>query len=114
MNALAKADRGDCVKGDVARPGSRNRWTREENDRMFAMFEAGVPYAVMAAEFGRSLDAIKGKMRAWGLRRQRPHHVTAAELENLIATGLTRPEAAARLGITDKYARNLLWRRRVR
>ena len=110
MTTLAKSDRGDCVTADI----KPLRWTREENDRLYAMFEAGEPYAAMAAEFGRSLDAIKHKLRAWGLRRQRPHHVTGAELEYLMASGFTRQEAAERVGITDKYARNLLWRRRQR
>jgi hypothetical protein len=110
MTTLAKSDRGDCVTAEAKRPGSANRWTREENDRLYELFQAGVPYAAMAAELGRSVDAVKGKFKAWGLRRQRAQHVTAAELQYLISTGMTRKEAAERVGICDKYARNLLWK----
>jgi hypothetical protein len=106
---IAKAsDSGAVLRQEV----KRRTWTRDENDRLYAMFEAGVLYRDMAAEFGCSRDAIRAKLRAWNLRRHRPPQVTAAEIEFQMSKGLTRPEAAAKVGVTDKYARNLLWRLR--
>ena len=51
-------------------------WSREHTGRLREMFVAGAPYSQMAAELGRSIDAIRGKIHdmreEWDLPSRRP------------------------------------------
>jgi transposase-like protein len=49
------------------------RWSREENERIAAMWQAGASYVQIAAEFNATIGQISSKIHHWGMSRtQRP------------------------------------------
>lgn len=87
-------------------------WTREENDRLYAMWCDGAPYKQIAEELGTTVQSVKSKLKSWGVRRKRTREESAAEVRRLVSEGMTKAQAAKHLGVTAKYARMITAKRR--
>jgi transposase-like protein len=104
MNApliAAQSRDGALTEGGV----KRRKWTREEDDRIAALYEKGVSPSEIALLFGASRMTIESKIQYWGIRRS--HHTRWTEREKqrvfaLAKAGLTHAEIASILGRTRK------------
>lgn len=83
-------------------------WTAEMCDRLRTLAAQGLPARRIAEEMGKSLDSIQSKIKRLGLRTCGQTHKPLPRLagnpfyEARMAKGLSRAEAAERIGISTQ------------
>lgn len=84
------------------------KWGPEEVEALKALAASGTPPKAAAAQLGRSLAGVYGKMSQLGLRSHDPSRWTAEEedaLRGLVAGGLRASDIGERLGRSEMAVR---------
>lgn len=82
--------------------GQYRKWTRAENDKIAALYEAGAPPRIIAIALDTTAVTIEGKVREWGLKRQKRYRKWTAndaeKVRSLIKEGWSQVEIARHFG----------------
>lgn len=95
-----------------------NGWTEDQQDILVAMYHRGCGYSEIAEKVGRSPQACQAKITRLGeAKKTRKENFKwtgdrVSELLTLLRNGLSKKEAAARMGVTDDQVYGTLRRLR--